>query len=66
MNDFILMEVDERIDDLLQIIRDFHLNESFSSLYEFIQSLVGANLQQNIHILVVLEHMFKFHNVVMR
>lgn len=63
MDDLALMQVHEGSDYLRQVILHLHLCESLAPLQKFIQSLIGAYLQQNIHVLVVLEDMFELDNV---
>ena len=63
--DLVLVEVDERCDDLKEIVLDFHFCQSFSTLYQLVQRLVRADLQQNIHVLMVLEDVFEFDYIMM-
>ena len=57
------MEIDEWVDDLVEIVLNFHLNQSFSTFDELIQGLIGADLEQDVHVLVILEHMLEFNDV---
>lgn len=63
MNDFVLVQVDQRPYDLLQIVLHFHLCQALPTLYQFIQGLVRTKLQQDVDVLVVLKHMFELHYV---
>jgi len=49
----------------MEVVHNLHLDQPLPALDEFVQSLVGADLKQNIHILMVLEHVLEFDNVVM-
>ena len=66
MDDLVLVEVDEGVDYLLQIVHNLHFDQPLPALDQLVQSLVRAQLQQNVHVLVVLEHVLEFHDVVMR
>ena len=63
MNDFVLVKVDEGVDDLLEIVSHFHLSQSLPSLDELVESLVGADFQENVDIFVVLEDMLEANDV---
>ncbi len=63
MDDFVLMEIDEGAYYLRQVILDLDFCESLPALDELIESLVGAHLQQDVDILVILEHMLELHDV---
>jgi len=63
MDDLILVEIDKRVDNLWQVIHDFHFSQTFSSFDKFIQSLIGTNLQQNINVFMVLKHMLELNDV---
>ena len=63
MNDFVLVEIDEGVDDLLEIVCHFHLSQSLSPLDELVESLVGANFQENVDIFVVLEDMLEANDM---
>jgi hypothetical protein len=63
MYDFVLMQVDERVHNLRQVILDFDLRQPLSAFNELIECLVGAHLQQNIHVLVIFKHVLEFYNV---
>lgn len=65
MDDLGLVQVDERPHNLLEVILHLHFRKSFPPLYEFVQSLVGADFQQNVNIFVVLEDVFEFYDVLM-
>ena len=64
VDDFVLVEIDKRINNLLEIVHNFHLNKSLSSLDKFIESLIWTNLQQDVDIFMIFEDMFKSHNVI--
>lgn len=64
MDDLVLMEVDQRANDLLQVILHFNLRQSLSPLDQFIQSLVCAYLQQDVHVVVVLEDVLKLDDII--
>ena len=36
MNDLVLVEIDERVDDLLEIVHDFHFSQSLPPLDELV------------------------------
>ena len=63
MDDLVLMQVDQRPHDLMQVILHFNLRQSLPSLYQLVQGLVGAYLQQDVHVVVVLEDVFKLDDV---
>jgi hypothetical protein len=61
--DLILVEVDEGVDNLGQVILYFYFSESLPALDEFIQRLVGAHLEQDVHVFVVFKDVFEFDHV---
>lgn len=63
MNDFILVQIDKRINNLAEIVHDLHLNQTLSSFNQLVQSLIRTYFQQNVNVLVVLKHMLKFNDV---
>ena len=63
MNDLLLVDILQSTDDLVAIILCFHFSYSLSPLYQLVQSLVRADLQQNIDVLGVLEGVFEAHHV---
>jgi hypothetical protein len=65
MDDLILVEVHQGGYDLRQIVLHFHLGQSLPPLQELIQSLVGADLQQYVDILMILEDMFELDDVLL-
>jgi predicted DNA-binding helix-hairpin-helix protein len=60
-----LVEIDERVDDLQLIILHFHFSQPLAPLDQLVQSLVGADLQQDIDVLVVLEDVFELYDILM-
>ena len=63
MDDLVLMQVDQRPNDLMQVILHFNLRQSLPSLYQLVQGLVCAYLQQDVHVVVVLEDVLKLDDV---
>jgi|JI10StandDraft_1071094.scaffolds.fasta_scaffold1485715_1 hypothetical protein len=55
MYDFLVVDVDEPLDEMIEIVLDFHLCDPFSLLHHFVESVVTAQLQDNIDVLAVLE-----------
>ncbi len=64
MNDLVDMKIFQGTDDLYKIILDFHLSESFSSLDEFIESMIGTNFQKNVHVFMIFEYMFELDDMI--
>lgn len=64
MDDLIDMQVLQRANNLHQIILHLHLGESFPSLDKLIEGVVGADLEQDVHVLVVLEDVLELDDVV--
>lgn len=44
---------------------DFYLSQSLPAFDQFIQGLIGAYFQQNVHVFMILEDVFKFNNMLM-
>lgn len=63
MDNFVLVEINQSLNDLLQVVSDFHFSQSLPTLYQLVESLVGTELQQDIDVLVVLKHMLEFNDV---
>lgn len=63
VDDFVLVKVDERVDNLCKVILDFYFGEAFAALDEFVESLIGADFEQDVDILVVLEDVLKLDHV---
>lgn len=63
MDDLVLVQVDERGYDLLQVILNLHLRQPLPPLDQLIQRLVGAYLQQDVHVVMVLEDVLKLDDV---
>ena len=47
-----------------KVILDLHLCESLSPLDQFVQSVVRADLKEDINVFVVLEHMFELNYMI--
>ncbi len=65
MNDLVLVEIDERVDYLQLVVLHFHFCQPLATFDQFVQSLVRANLQQNVDVLVVLEDVLELYDVLM-
>lgn len=63
MDDLVLVQVNKRANDLMQVILHFNLRQSLSPLDQLIQRLVRAYLQQDVHVVVVLEDVLKLYDV---
>ena len=48
---------------LMQVILHLHLSEALPALYQLVQSLISTDLQQDIHVFMVLEHVLELHYV---
>ena len=48
---------------MCQVILDFDFRQPLSAFDKLIKCLIGAHLQQDVHILVIFEHMLKLYNV---
>jgi hypothetical protein len=64
MDDFVLMQVLQGRNNLCQIVLGLHFRESLSPFDQLVKSMIGADLKQNVDVLLVFEHTFKFDNVV--
>lgn len=64
MYNFIGMEILQGTYNLHKIILHLHLRQLFPPFNQLIQRMTLTNLQQYIHVLMVLEYMFKFHNMI--
>lgn len=64
MDDFVLVKILEGRHNLGQVVLSLHLSEALPSLNEFVEGMVRAYLQQNVHVFMILENMLKFHNVI--
>lgn len=62
MNDHLVLKILDGKGNLLQIIPDFDLTYSFSSLYQLIHSLVSAQLQDYVDVYRILEVFLVFHH----
>jgi hypothetical protein len=49
---------------LYKVVLYFHFSQSLPSLDQLVQRVVRANFQQNVHILVVLKHVFELNDMV--
>lgn len=59
------MKVNQRIYNLSKIILHLNFSQSLASFDELIEGLIGADFQENINILMVLEDMLKLDNMLM-
>lgn len=66
MDDLALVEILQGGHNLRQIILGLHFSQSLPALDEFVEGVVIANFQQNVDVLVVLEHMFELDNMSIR
>lgn len=63
MNDFIRVQVLQCRYHLFEVVHDLHFRESLPALYEFVECLVGADLEHDVHVLLVLEHVLELDYV---
>ena len=63
VDDVVVVEVSQRLYYLVQVILHFHLRQPLPPLDQLVQSLVGADLQQDVDVFVVLEHVLELHDV---
>lgn len=63
VDDLVLVEVDEGPDDLGKIVLHLQLSESLPPFYQFVEGLARTYLQQNIHVLLILEDVLELHYV---
>lgn len=63
MYDLMRMHILERPDDLDGVALDLDLVQTLPPPEQLVHRLVLAELQQNVHVLVVFEEMFKAHNM---
>ena len=63
VDDFVVVEVGERLHYLMQVILHLHLSEALPALYQLVQSLISTDLQQDIHVFMVLKHVLELHYV---
>jgi hypothetical protein len=63
VDDLAVVEVDEGVDDLREVVLHFNFGEAFAAFDEFVEGLVGAHLEQDVDVLVILEDMFELDHV---
>jgi len=59
----VLHQVLHRVQDLQQVALHLDFRQPLAPLEQLVQRLVLAHLQQDVHVLVVLEHVFEVHHV---
>ncbi len=64
VNDFIDVKILQGTNNLNQIILHFHFSQSLSSLDQFVEGMICANLKQNVNVFMVLENVLKFDNMI--
>lgn len=55
VNDFLFVDVGESLDQVIEVILNFYFRYSFPAFHHFIESVVTAQLQNDIDVLAVLE-----------
>jgi hypothetical protein len=65
VDDLVLVQVHQRRNDLCEIVLHFHLGESLSALQQLIQSLVGADFQQDVDVFMILEDVLELDDVLL-
>lgn len=63
MDDLIRVEVLECVNDLEHVDLRFEFRDALTSLDEFVERLVRAELEKNVHVFCVFENMFELHDV---
>lgn len=56
MYDFLVVDVDEPLYEMIEIVLNLHLRDPLSLLHHFVESVVTAQLQDNVDVLAVLEN----------
>jgi hypothetical protein len=65
VDDLVLVEIHQRGDNLRQVVLNFHFSESLPTLEELVEGLVGADLKQDVHILMILEDVLELDDVLL-
>ena len=63
VDDFVVVEVGERLHYLMQVILHLHLSKALPALYQLVQSLICTDLQQDINVFMVLKHVLELYDV---
>ncbi len=63
MNHTVVVHVLQGLGYLVEVALGLDLGQTLPSLNELIEGLVGTQLQQNIHVLMILEDVLKVDNV---
>ena len=63
MDDSVGVQVFQSHDNLMNIILSLEFCQSFPPFHQLIQSLMSANLQQNVNIVMIFKHMFELSDV---
>lgn len=63
MDDSTAVEVLEGGDELEGVVLDFEFRELLPPLQQLVQCLVLADLEENVHVLVILKEMFESDNI---
>lgn len=63
VDDLVIVEIDEGVKQLQQIQLDLGLSEALLALEQIVEGVVSAQLQQDVHVQVVLERVSELHDV---
>lgn len=63
MYNFLLVNIDEPLDKMIEVILNFYLWYSFSTFHHFVESVITAQLQNDVNVLTVLEDVVEKQNV---
>ena len=63
MNDFLVVAVDESLDELVEVVLQLCLRDSFPFLDHLVEGVVGAYLQNDVYVLGVLEDMVEEEHI---
>lgn len=64
MDNFIIMKIDESLEELEHVQLDLWLTQSFFSFEQIVECVIGAEFQQDVHVEIVLEGMLEFYDIV--
>ncbi len=65
MDDLLVVDVDEALDEVIEIVLKFGLSDAFALFHHFVESVVRAQFEHNVHILTVFEDVVEQHDILM-
>jgi hypothetical protein len=63
VDDFLVVDIEESLDDVVEVVLEFEFADAFALLHHFVEGVVAAEFEYHVDVLAVLEDVIEQHYV---